>query len=74
MKIDVEGHELSMLNGAKKTLELNRPNCLIEIKKDNLSKVKKFFKKIDVRYECISKNKFFFRFTRENYFFSTNFK
>jgi len=74
IKIDVEGHEISLLNGAKKIFKSNKPNCLIEIKKGNLFKVKKFFKSIDNKYKCISKKKFFFKFSQENYFFSTDFK
>ena len=31
IKIDVEGHELAVLNGAKATIERERPNFLIEI-------------------------------------------
>ena len=73
IKIDVEGHEINLLNGSKKTFKLNKPDCLIEIKKGNLSKVKKFFKSIDNKYSYISKNKFSFKFSRENYFFSKNF-
>ena len=74
IKIDVEGHEISLLNGAKKIFKLNKPNCLIEIKKGNLFKVINFFKSIDSKYKCISKKKFSFKFSQENYFFSTDFK
>ena len=74
IKIDVEGHEISLLNGAKKIFKANKPNCLIEIKKGNLFKVKKFFKSIDSKYKCISKKKFSFKFSQENYFFSTDSK
>jgi FkbM family methyltransferase len=31
IKIDVEGHEMALLNGAKATIERERPNLLIEI-------------------------------------------
>lgn len=74
IKIDVEGHEISLLNGAKKIFKANKPNCLIEIKKGNLFKIKKFFKSIDSKYKCISKNKFSFKLSQENYFFSTESK
>ena len=74
IKIDVEGHEINVLNGAKKTFKKNKPNCLIEIKKSNLPKVKKFFKNIDIKYKCVPKKKFSFKFTKENYLFSTNLK
>jgi len=39
IKIDVEGHELKVLEGGKKTLEINRPVCLVEIKKNNFPNV-----------------------------------
>ena len=71
IKIDVEGHELSLLRGAKKFFKLNKPNCLIEIKKNNLSKVKKFFNDLNVKYRCVSKKNYSFKFFRDNYFFST---
>lgn len=70
IKIDVEGHEINLLEGAKKTFKLNKPNCLIEIKKGNLSNVKKFFKSIDIKYKCVPKKKFAFKFAKENYLFS----
>jgi FkbM family methyltransferase len=31
MKIDVEGHELAVLNGASKLIDISRPNIIIEI-------------------------------------------
>jgi len=34
IKIDVEGFEMSVLNGAKKTLEYNKPSLLVEIDGD----------------------------------------
>ena len=74
IKIDVEGHEINLLNGSKKTFRANKPDCLIEIKKGNLLKVKKYFKNIDNKYNYIPKNKFSFKLSRENYFFSKNFK
>lgn len=37
IKIDVEGHELSVLRGAGKTLERNRPLLLIEIEERHLA-------------------------------------
>ena len=74
IKIDAEGHELDLLNGSRKTFKNNKPNCYIEVKKGNLLKVKNFFKSIDYKYDCISKKKFSFEFSKENYFFSTNFK
>ena len=72
IKIDVEGHELKLLQGAKKFFKQNKPNCLIEISKMNLARVKIFFKSLNVNYKCIPKNKFSFQFTKENFFFSIN--
>ena len=43
IKIDVEGHELEVLNGAAQTLLRNRPTVLVEIKPQNLEKVFLFF-------------------------------
>lgn len=31
MKIDVEGHELEVLNGAEMTIRMNRPTCMVEV-------------------------------------------
>ena len=31
IKIDVEGHELKVLSGAKNTIKLNKPNIIIEV-------------------------------------------
>lgn len=70
IKIDVEGHELKLLRGAVDFFKLNKPSCLIEIKKNNFLKVAKFFKLIDVNYKCIPKKNFSFNFAKENYFFS----
>jgi len=72
IKIDVEGHELKLLQGAKKFFQTNKPNCLIEISKMNLAGVKIFFKSLNVNYKCIPKSKFSFKFTKENFFFSIN--
>lgn len=70
VKIDVEGHELKLLQGARKFFEINKPNCIIEINKKNFSKVKNFFKNLKVNYKYVPKNKFSFRFSKENFLFS----
>jgi FkbM family methyltransferase len=70
IKIDVEGHELKLLQGSKKIFKRNKPNCLIEISKKNLPKVKEFFRSLKKNYNCIPKNKFSFNFTKGNYLFS----
>jgi FkbM family methyltransferase len=70
VKIDVEGHELKLLEGARKFFEINKPNCIIEVNKKNLPKVKDFFQNLKVNYRYIPKNKFSFRFSKENFLFS----
>ena len=40
IKIDVEGAEVEVLEGALKTLKKYKPNIICEIKEDNFSKVK----------------------------------
>jgi FkbM family methyltransferase len=51
IKIDVEGHELGVLKGAKETIKHNRPNLLIEIedrhKKDALLNVPAFLEQFN---------------------------
>ena len=49
VKIDVEGHELPVLEGAKQTLAKHRPIVLIEIKEENRSAVFQFFS--ELKYE-----------------------
>ncbi len=43
MKLDIEGMEVSALNGAKETIERSRPICLVEILKSDLGEIEKFF-------------------------------
>lgn len=43
IKIDVEGHELSVLKGSEKLLKKDKPNLLIEIDKQHSSKVDETF-------------------------------
>jgi FkbM family methyltransferase len=51
IKIDVEGHELSVLNGARKTLEKFRPTVIIECEERHnvgaISAMAAFFDKLD---------------------------
>jgi FkbM family methyltransferase len=44
IKIDVEGHELEVLHGGKRTLDAWSPVLLIEVKEDNLEAVTVFLK------------------------------
>lgn len=46
IKIDVEGHELEVLLGARQTLEKNSPTLLIEIKQQNTATTIDFLEKL----------------------------
>jgi FkbM family methyltransferase len=46
IKIDTEGFEDKVLNGAKKTIEDDKPIVWIEVKKENMNFVNTYFKKI----------------------------
>lgn len=43
IKIDVEGHEVEVLGGAKRTIERWRPVLLVEVKEGNRSRVARLF-------------------------------
>lgn len=47
IKIDVEGHELHMLEGARQTLTKHRPRVLIEIKDKNRDAAFQFFSELN---------------------------
>lgn len=47
IKIDVEGHELHVLGGAKQTLSTQRPRVLIEIKDHNRTAAFQFFSELN---------------------------
>jgi FkbM family methyltransferase len=49
LKIDVEGHEFQMLEGARATIERCKPRILIEIKSANLSRVRAYFAALGYR-------------------------
>ncbi len=53
IKIDVEGHELSVLNGAKNLLIRDRPTLLIEVeerhKRNAVIKLRKFLEELDYK-------------------------
>ena len=61
MKVDVEGHELNALTGAKKTLLLSKPVIVLEVwrkRTNRLKKIEEFLKSINYRIEHISANDF----------------
>jgi len=47
VKIDVEGHELHVLEGARQTLATHRPRVLIEIKDQNRNAAFQFFSELN---------------------------
>lgn len=47
IKADIEGHELSFLQGASQTLRRNVPNVLIEVKEQNRRDVQGFFAELN---------------------------
>ena len=57
IKIDVEGHELNVLKGAKRFFSQNKPICLIEIDNKNFRDVYTFFKNLKIKYKLI-RNKY----------------
>ena len=63
IKIDVEGHELNVLHGLKKTLDLNKCILQIEIFNKNFEKVDNFLNSLDYKYFNMVKE-------RSNYFYS----
>ena len=63
-KIDTEGFEDKVLEGAIKLLSKNKVFCQVEIKDKNIDKVFSFFKSIN--YNLVSDNKF----NKTDYFFS----
>lgn len=50
IKIDVEGHELDVLEGARNFFTTNRPVCLIECRDRNKRQVEAFFLELHVGY------------------------
>jgi FkbM family methyltransferase len=47
LKVDVEGHELQVLEGAENTLRRTRPRILIEVRDSNLAAVDRFLESLD---------------------------
>jgi FkbM family methyltransferase len=67
IKIDVEGHELEVLRGARRTLQDCSPVVLIEVKEANLEAVTDFLKGIG--YVNRSLDRIFPATSKENFFF-----
>ncbi|MEM0282356.1 MAG: FkbM family methyltransferase [Desulfurococcaceae archaeon] len=53
IKIDVEGAELEVLDGARKTIEQNKPALIIEVRRENWEKMKEFLKGFGYNCEII---------------------
>ena len=71
IKIDAEGHELKVLNGGKKFFLKNKPNCIIEIKNKNFTKVHNFFLNLKCKYKVSKKSYKGIKLTKGNYLYST---
>ena len=54
IKIDVEGHELDLLAGARNFFSINRPACIIECREKNRRQVEDYFCGLDVGYRLIN--------------------
>jgi FkbM family methyltransferase len=57
IKIDVEGHELDLLEGARCFFTANRPVCLIECRDKNRRQVKDYFSSLHVGYAEMDVNR-----------------
>jgi FkbM family methyltransferase len=50
IKIDVEGHELALLEGARRFFVANRPTCLIECRENTRTEVARWFRDLQAGY------------------------
>lgn len=53
VKIDVEGHELSVLEGARNLFAASRPTCILECRDRNRQAVNDFFEQLGVGYRMV---------------------
>lgn len=52
IKVDVEGHDLQVIRGSRRTIERDRPTIMFEaIAKSQRKEIMNFFNEMDVRYE-----------------------
>jgi len=56
IKIDVEGAELEVLRGFKKTLCLNSPKLLVEVFKENEVEFEKYMRSLNYHYHTVSES------------------
>ena len=72
LKIDVEGHELPVLDGARRTVSSSRPVCLIECRKNTTDAVRRWFSELGVGYAPVNtRARFGFGLSPGNVLFST---
>lgn len=70
MKIDAEGAELEVLEGAKKTIECSKPSIVIECSRENLSRLTDFMRQRNYNVEEIEDPEHFVNYS--NYFCQPN--
>jgi FkbM family methyltransferase len=71
IKIDVEGHELSLLEGSREMFAASRPVCLIECRARNEAPVQAYFESLHVGYKRVDTNaRFGFDLTAGNLLFA----
>jgi FkbM family methyltransferase len=71
IKVDVEGHELAFLEGARKFFLKNKPVCLIECRTRNLALLRQYFTELMVGYQAVdTMSKYGFQLAAGNFLFS----
>lgn len=70
IKIDVEGHELSVLHGARELFRTSQPVCLIECRPRNRQQVEDYFAGLSVGYKRVdTKARYGFDLAPNNFLF-----